>query len=44
MVLAFLVPEDLYSGIRDFGGYNGRGRGVEGYNGGEEGRDHHVMV
>ena len=44
LILSFLVPENLDSGVRDFGGYYGWGRGVVGYTGAGKGGDHHVMV
>ena len=44
LVQAFLIPDNLNSGVRDLGGNYGRGSGVEGNSGAEEGGDDHVMV
>ena len=44
LVLAFLLPEHLDSGVRNPGSYHSRRRGVVGHSGGEEGGHHHVMV
>ena len=44
LVQAFLIPDNLHSGVRDLGGNCGRGRGVVGYTGGEESGDNNVMV
>ena len=44
LVLAFLIPEHLDSGVRNLWSYQGWGRRDEGYTGAEEGGHHHVMV
>ena len=44
LVQAFLIPDNLHSGVWDLGGNYGRGRGVEGNTGAEEAGDDHVMV
>ena len=44
LVLAFLVPQDLHSGVRNSWGNYGRRRGDVGYTGAGEGGDNHVMV
>ena len=44
LLQAFLIPDNLHSGVRDLGGNYGRGRGAVGYTGGEESGYHHVVV
>ena len=44
LVLAFLVPQDLHSGVVNSGSNYGWGRGAVGDTGAEEGGNNHVMV